>query len=183
MIYIIGENDVEKKLVERALVVLGHPIELVNQVGTETDGDAFVFLDSLEEKNKAGCFYIKRPCRLGVLVDEVKDYLNHSFHLSQLKPVEIGSLILNPKTLQMSHAQTQNETYLTEKEVEILFLLTGSEIPVLRQVLLDKIWGYAKTVETHTLETHLYRLRQKIENTFGIKDLIVMRDGGYILDI
>ena len=48
--------------------------------------------------------------------------------------------------------------------------------------MLDEVWGYASTVETHTLETHIYRLRQKLKNEFGLDDFLVTNDEGYILN-
>jgi DNA-binding response OmpR family regulator len=53
---------------------------------------------------------------------------------------------------------------------------------VSRQDMLDEVWGYASTVETHTLETHIYRLRQKLKNEFGLDDFLVTNDEGYILN-
>lgn len=69
---------------------------------------------------------------------------------------------------------------LTEKEVAILDMLAHSDKDVSRDELLSHIWGYQEGLETHTLETHIYRLRQKLENEIN-HDLILTKEGGYCL--
>ena len=72
---------------------------------------------------------------------------------------------------------------LTEKEAAILkFLYRAGTRPVARQVLLNEVWGYNANVTTHTLETHIYRLRQKIEPDPANARLLVTEGGGYRLD-
>ena len=72
--------------------------------------------------------------------------------------------------------------HLTEKETAILkYLFRIGDRPVSREVLLDEVWGYNSGVTTHTLETHIYRLRQKIEKDPGNASLLVTEGGGYKL--
>ena len=72
--------------------------------------------------------------------------------------------------------------HLTEKETAILkFLYRVGDKPVGREVLLDEVWGYNAGVTTHTLETHIYRLRQKIEPRAGEPTLLTTELGGYQL--
>jgi DNA-binding response OmpR family regulator len=71
---------------------------------------------------------------------------------------------------------------LTEKETAILkFLYRAGDKPVAREVLLDEVWGYNAAVATHTLETHIYRLRQKIERDPSNATILVTEPGGYRL--
>ena len=72
---------------------------------------------------------------------------------------------------------------LTEKESAILkYLYRAGGRPVGRQVLLNEVWGYNSAVTTHTLETHIYRLRQKIEPDPANARLLLTEGGGYRLD-
>jgi DNA-binding response OmpR family regulator len=72
---------------------------------------------------------------------------------------------------------------LTEKEAAILkFLYRAGTHAVGRQVLLNEVWGYNASVTTHTLETHIYRLRQKIEPDPANARLLITEGGGYRLD-
>ena len=71
---------------------------------------------------------------------------------------------------------------LTEKETAILrFLYRAGQQVVTRDVLLREVWGYNANVTTHTLETHIYRLRQKIEKDPATAQLLVTEAGGYKL--
>ena len=73
---------------------------------------------------------------------------------------------------------------LTEKETNILkFLHRSTEDVVPRDILLHEVWGYNAGVTTHTLETHIYRLRQKIEPDPGKARLLVTENGGYRLSL
>jgi len=73
---------------------------------------------------------------------------------------------------------------LTDKEVDILIHLYQSEDKELsREILLEKVWNYAKNVETHTLETHIYRLRQKIEADPAKPTLVTTTETGYQLNL
>jgi DNA-binding response OmpR family regulator len=74
------------------------------------------------------------------------------------------------------------KTRLTEKETAILrYLYRAGKTPVPRDQLLTEVWGYNSGVTTHTLETHIYRLRQKIEKDPSNATLLVTEGGGYKL--
>ena len=73
---------------------------------------------------------------------------------------------------------------LTEKETSILkYLYRSGGQPVSREKLLDEVWGYNSGVTTHTLETHIYRLRQKIEPDTSQATLLLTESGGYRLSL
>ena len=75
-----------------------------------------------------------------------------------------------------------NKIKVTEKELEILKFLFGAGDKIIsRDVLLHEVWGYNSGVTTHTLETHVYRLRQKIERDPSNAELLVTEPGGYRL--
>ena len=68
---------------------------------------------------------------------------------------------------------------LTEKEINTITYLSKSEKPVSINELQEKVWSYQSDIETHTVETHIYRLRKKILNTFNDKDFIISEKNGY----
>ena len=85
------------------------------------------------------------------------------------------SLDLNSKII----SNKENEIKLTEREVEIILFLKESHNPQNVNALQNKVWGYSAELETHTVETHIYRLRKKIADVFEDKNFIVSSDDGY----
>ena len=84
-----------------------------------------------------------------------------------------SKILLNPKG---------NKVRLTEKETAILrYLYRAGQRPVSRETLLQEVWGYNSGVTTHTLETHIYRLRQKVEHDAASPSILVTEAGGYKL--
>ncbi len=68
---------------------------------------------------------------------------------------------------------------LTEKEIDTIIYLSKSNKPVSIEELQKEVWSYQSDIETHTVETHIYRLRKKILNFFGDNDLIISMKNGY----
>lgn len=121
-----------------------------------------------------------RPIRLGRVVDAVAQAIKEQELHQLLSPIQLGEVTLNPKT---SHIDYNNKSIrLTEKELAVLiFLSQHKDVAVSRQKLLDEVWGYADNVETHTLETHIYRLRQKLQTQMELNNFLVTDDDGYFL--
>jgi DNA-binding response OmpR family regulator len=95
----------------------------------------------------------------------------------------IGPYTFRPSAKLLQEPARNRRIRLTEKESAILkFLYRAGTQPVARQVLLNEVWGYNAAVTTHTLETHIYRLRQKIEPDPSNARLLVTEGGGYRLD-
>ena len=94
----------------------------------------------------------------------------------------IGQYCFEPDNKLLIDAVTDKEIRLTEKETSILELLYFSDDQVVRRdALLDTVWGYKASVRTHTLETHIYRLRQKIETVPSESKILITEAGGYRL--
>ena len=87
------------------------------------------------------------------------------------------SLDLNSKIL----SKNDNNIKLTEREVEIILFLNKRDNPQKVNVLQNEVWGYSSELETHTVETHIYRLRKKIADTFKDKNFIISSDDGYLI--
>ena len=72
-----------------------------------------------------------------------------------------------------------NLLQLTEKEMKIIKFLTNSKVPITIERLQSEVWGYKSKLETHTVETHVYRLRKKVERKFQDKSFIISFKDGY----
>ncbi len=119
------------------------------------------------------------PVRLGHILDEV--YALKKKIEETPKIIEIGSAQLDTHS-GIFIPNDKAEITLTEKEVEILlYLYKNRQKMVSKEELLDAVWNYAKNVETHTLETHIYRLRQKIEDDPSNPVYLKTKDKGYTL--
>ena len=73
----------------------------------------------------------------------------------------------------------ENLIKITEKEMHFIVELNNSSKPLTKDYILKNIWGYSSDADTHTVETHIYRLRQKIKNQFNDKDFIKHTKKGY----
>ena len=94
----------------------------------------------------------------------------------------VGPYLFRPAAKLLLEPARGRKVRLTDKECGILkFLYRAGGRPVPRQALLNEVWGYNSAVTTHTLETHIYRLRQKIEPDPANARLVVTESGGYRL--
>src|SRR3954468_2309759 len=126
--------------------------------------------------------YIAKPFRLPELLARVRAQLR-VFDNSEDAVFTIGPYLFRPSAKLLLEPARSRKVRLTNKESSILkFLYRAGGKPVRRQVLLNEVWGYNSAVTTHTLETHIYRLRQKIEPDPSNARLLLTEGGGYRLD-
>ena len=79
-------------------------------------------------------------------------------------------------------SKNSKDLKLTEREMEIIIFLNSSSKPQKIDVLQNKVWSYSSELETHTVETHIYRLRKKISNSFQDEHFIISTDNGYFIE-
>jgi len=136
--------------------------------------------------NSGASDYITKPFRFAVLLARLRAHLR-SFEQSEEATFKIGPYEFNPAYKRLVPPEDESgkqprDIRLTEKETNILkYLYRAGGKPVGRDELLHEVWGYNSGVTTHTLETHVYRLRQKIEPQKGVATLLVTEPGGYRL--
>ena len=94
--------------------------------------------------------------------------------------VKVNSYIINLNSREMTANNTKLN--LTEKEINTITYLSKSSKPVSINELQEKVWSYQSDLETHTVETHIYRLRKKILNTFGDNEFIISKKNGYQIE-
>lgn len=143
---------------------------------TAASGDA----DTILGLESGASDYVTKPFRFGVLLARIRAQLrNHEQSEDAL--FRIGPYEFRPAAKQLVDAK-QRKIRLTEKETSILkYLFRAGSKPVPREELLAEVWGYNAGVTTHTLETHIYRLRQKIEIEPAQAKLLMTEAGGYRL--
>ncbi|MBL6459456.1 response regulator transcription factor [Belnapia sp. T6] len=125
--------------------------------------------------------YLAKPYRLPELLARVRAQLR-VFDNSEDATFLIGPYVFRPSIRLLQETARNRKIRLTDKESAILkFLYRAGGKPVPRQVLLNEVWGYNSAVATHTLETHVYRLRQKIEADTGQPRMLLTEAGGYSL--
>jgi len=124
--------------------------------------------------------YVTKPYKFAVLLARIRAQLRSHEH-SEGAVFRLGTYEFRPAA-KLLIDQNQKKVRLTEKETNILkYLYRAGEKPVSREELLAEVWGYNAGVTTHTLETHVYRLRQKIEADPANAKLLLTEAGGYKL--
>ena len=137
-------------------------------------------LDIPDNQNHKADEYIIKPFRYPELLKSIETHLNR-FKKSENTQYSIGNYIFKPNS-KILESNKNRSIRLTEKENNILkFLYKNLGNTVSRETLLHEVWGYNSKVTTHTLETHIYRLRQKIEDDPSNACFLITEPGGYKL--
>ena len=125
--------------------------------------------------------YISKPFRLNVLLTRLRAQVCKYKH-KENETFTIGPYSFKPTVKMLVGKDNNGNIYLTEKEVAILMhLYRAGHKAVSRDTLLEEVWKYNDGITTHTLETHIYRLRQKIERDPSKAEILVTAQGGYKL--
>jgi DNA-binding response OmpR family regulator len=125
--------------------------------------------------------YIVKPFKFAVLLARIRAHLRQH-EASEDAVFQVGPYTFHPGS-KLLVAEKGSKLKLTEKETAILrYLYRAGRKPVPREVLLQEVWGYNSQVTTHTLETHIYRLRQKIEADPANARILMTEPGGYRLN-
>ncbi len=118
----------------------------------------------------------KFPISIFKLLEKINiEFLKKNFN--EQSEIKIGSYMLNLNSKEMHKEKTKIK--LTEKEVNSIIYLNRVDAPVKIQELQSKVWGYQSELETHTVETHIYRLRKKILKIFDDENFIISNKDGY----
>lgn len=160
----------------RRLREAGVRCPIIMLTAADQDSDAIRGLDA------GASDYVTKPFRFGVLLARIRAHLrNHE--QSEDAVYRIGPYAFRPAAKALID-DGGKRIRLTDKETSILkYLYRARGKPVSREELLAEVWGYNAGVTTHTLETHVYRLRQKIEPEAGQARLLLTEAGGYRLKL
>jgi DNA-binding response OmpR family regulator len=150
-------------------------VELPILMLTGSDAEA----DVVQGLSAGASDYIAKPFRIAVLTARLRSQLR-TFENSVHLRIAIGPYTFQPAEKLLSDPARRKRITLTDEETRILrYLCRTPGEEVTRQTLLSEVWGYNNTVSTHTVETHIYRLRQKMEIDPGTPRLILSVAGGY----
>ena len=170
----VGLPDTDGRELCRRMRKAGVKCPIVMLTGHDTDADTILGLDAGAND------YIAKPFKFPVLLARIRAQLRQH-EQSEDAVFQLGPYTFKPAQ-KMLLDDRERKIRLTEKETNILkFLYRASASVVAREVLLHEVWGYNAGVTTHTLETHIYRLRQKIEPDPANARLLVTESGGYRL--
>ena len=170
----VGLPDLDGREAVKIMRKDGFKGPIILLTGHAADSDAVLGLESGAND------YVTKPFRFAVLLARIRAHLRQH-EASDDAVFHIGGYTFRPGSKHLIN-EKGGKTRLTEKETAILrFLYRASQQVVTRDVLLREVWGYNANVTTHTLETHIYRLRQKIERDPANAQLLVTGDGGYKL--
>ncbi len=130
------------------------------------------------ENNLESCKIIKIPQKLKKILEQINIWFLAGKFSSQSK-IEIGNYLLNLNSRQIS--KNNNELNLTEKETELILFIMTNKFVSLKEIQ-KKVWKYSSELETHTVETHVYRLRKKFLDKFKDNEFIKHDKRGYYLN-
>jgi DNA-binding response OmpR family regulator len=170
----VGLPDMDGREVCRLMRKAGVRCPVVMLTGHTSDADTILGLDAGAND------YVTKPFKFAVLLARIRAQLR-THEQSEDATFTIGPYSFRPSQKTLTDAEGR-KIRLTEKETNILkYLYRAGDKVVTRDVLLHEVWGYNAGVTTHTLETHIYRLRQKIEPDPSNARLLVTESGGYRL--
>jgi len=171
----VGLPDMDGREVCRLMRRSGVKSPVLLLTGHDTDADEILGLDAGAND------FITKPFRLNVLLARLRAQLRQH-EQSEDAVFNIGPYTFKPAAKLLLDEEVNKKIRLTEKETAILkYLYRAGDKVVGRVVLLNEVWGYNAGVTTHTLETHVYRLRQKIESDPSNAAILVTEPGGYRL--
>jgi DNA-binding response OmpR family regulator len=170
----VGLPDMDGREAVKLLRKSGIKAPIIMLTGHDTDSDTILGLEAGAND------YVAKPFRFAVLLARIRAHLRQH-EQSEDATFTIGHFTFKPAS-KILVGEGGSKIRLTEKETAILkYLYRAGERTVTRDILLSEVWGYNSGVTTHTLETHIYRLRQKIERDPSNAELLVTESGGYKL--
>ena len=171
----IGLPDMDGRELCRRMRSGGVSAPIVMLTAADSEADTVTGLDAGAND------YVTKPFRLSVLLARLRAHLRQSEH-SDDAVLTIGPYTFQPGAKLMIDGGARKKVRLTEKETAILkYLYRAGDRVIGRDTLLGEVWGYNAGVTTHTLETHVYRLRQKIERDPAHAEILLTEPGGYRL--
>jgi len=168
----VGLPDMDGREAVKLLRKGGFKSPIIMLTGHDTDADTILGLEAGAND------YVTKPFRFAVLLARIRAQLRQ-YEQSEDATFNVGPYVFKPAQKLLTEGDGK-KIRLTEKEAAIIrYLFRAGQKAVTRDELLEEVWGYNSGVTTHTLETHVYRLRQKIEKDPSNAEILVTENGGY----
>ena len=164
----------DSNFVEYSLVITNYINKNFLLKERKIDKNKILFLTKEKKNNQ----HISYPIQIKNLIEKIniklikQKYNNQSY-------LKVSNYILNLNSRIIS--KNNNSLKLTEKEINIILFLNDHKNPQKVSILQNQVWGYLSELETHTVETHIYRLRKKINDHFNDSNFIISTDDGYLI--
>ncbi len=134
------------------------------------------------QSNKIASFNFERKITLPIKFDDFNTLIENvivkkNFSKNSSIKVKLYRLDKNEKKIFKDKKYVQ----LTEKEIQLIELLSSKKTPISKEKILSEVWQYAEDADTHTVETHIYRLRKKIKSSFSDDKFIFNNEKGYLI--
>lgn len=173
----VGLPDIDGREVCKLMRQAGIKVPIIMLTGADSEADTILGLDAGAND------YVAKPFRFGVLLARIRTQLRQH-EQSEDATFTIGPYTFEPASKLLIGGEGDGKIRLTGKETATLkYLCRAKGQVVAREVLLNEVWGYNAAVATHTIETHIYRLRQKIEVDPSNAQLLITEGGGYRLAV
>jgi len=170
----VGLPDIDGREAVKMLRKEGFRAPVIMLTGHDTDSDTVLGLEAGAND------YVTKPFRFAILLARIRAQLRQH-EQSEDATFKVGPYIFKPGQ-KLLLDEEGGKIRLTEKEAAIIkYLYRAGGSIISRDTLLEEVWGYNSGVTTHTLETHVYRLRQKIEKDPSNSQILVTDSGGYKL--
>lgn len=168
------------------MIILDEKSDLLPEIRKEHPRTPVILLQKSGEDNCDTSVLnlpILKPFSLEMLLNQIKAQINLLDNSAE-GYLNFNKYIVRPIKKDIYNQRNKEVVKLTEKEVSIIkYLYKCKERVVTKNELLQEVWGYSPDASTHTIETHIYRLRQKVEQDDTSAQLILTEDGGYRLKI
>lgn len=162
------------------IIVVDEKLELLKTLDKNAP---IIFLNNNDNDDIKAHAVIQKPFLLSKFIDTIIASIN-IFENSDEGNLEFNEYVLYPSRKEILNKRDKSVVKLTEKEVSVIkYLYKNAGKIVSKNDLIQEVWEYSADVATHTVETHIYRLRQKVEQENSSNQIIITSDGGYQLKL
>ena len=157
-------------------------LKVLNEIKKNKTNNIIIIYNNLENrhknKNLSNFKFVVKPFKLKILFSIISDFFM-DFDLEEKAINLTSNLIFKPNKKIIMNEKTKTFVYLTEKETKLFkYLFENINITISKKQLLQYVWDFNENIETHTLETHIYRLKKKIEKLENKVNFYFFSQGG-----